>query len=274
MLNRRQVVGTGVGLALLSRSRGTHAAANVGVQRIYNFNAGDGVAGDISMWSPGVDIGKPRDFANSCYLIRHAQGWMMWDTGLTDALAAKPDGDPSDDPRFVHWWLKKTLAGQLAEVGVRPSEIAIVGISHTHTDHIGNVELFPRATLLVQRAEVNWAAPGTFRPDHPMLQLDGGHDVFGDGTITMISTPGHTPGHQSLLVRLPQTGPVLLSGDVVHFQGNWDYRRVPDWSVDVPKTYASMDRVAELLRTEGAQMWINHDKPQRDRMTLAPAFYA
>ena len=273
MLERRQLLATTAGLALLPGFADAQAAG-AGVDRLYNFDCGDGVAGDSSLWSPGVDVGKPRDFVNSCYLIHHARGWMLWDTGLPDAVAAKPQGEPSDDPRSVHWFLRKTLASQIEQLGLRLSDIAFVGISHTHPDHIGNVELFPHATLLVQRAEYDWVAPSGFRPEHPVIKLDGDTDLFGDGSVIAISTPGHTPGHQSLLIRLPTTGAVLLSGDAVHFQSNWDNRRVPDWSVDVAKTYASMQRIAGLLEAEKARMWINHDKPQRDRLRLSPDFYA
>ena len=85
-------------------------------------------------------------------------------------------------------------------------------ISHTHPDHIGNVELFPQAMLLVQKAEYDWPNPlgvGRFKPEHPVTKLEGDHDVFGDGSVTIIATPGHTPGHQSLLVKLAKTGAVL-----------------------------------------------------------------
>ncbi len=108
-----------------------------------------------------------------------------------------------------------------------------MAVSHTHPDHIGNVEEFPQVMLYVQKAEYDWPGEGgapRFNPNHPVTKLDGDHDVFGDGSVTIISTPGHTPGHQSLLVRLPQTGAVVLSGDAVHFKDNWDNRRVPGFN--------------------------------------------
>jgi glyoxylase-like metal-dependent hydrolase (beta-lactamase superfamily II) len=264
-------------LAAISVSVGTAAAqTGSGVDRLYILNCGEGVAGDISRWSPGVNVGKSMDFVDNCYLIKHAQGWMMWDTGVTDAVAAMPDGQAPADPRAIHWRRPKTLAGQLEQVGVKPSDVKYVAVSHTHPDHIGNIEMFPQAMLLVQKVEYEW--PGIsntprFKPEHPVTKLEGDYDVFGDGSVTIIATPGHTPGHQSLLVKLPKTGALVLSGDVVHFKSNWENRGVPSINADKDKTLASMQRIADLLAKEKAQLWINHDKAQRDTLKMAPDYY-
>ena len=91
--------------------------------------------------------------------------------------------------------------------------------------------------------------------------------------MTIISTPGHTPGHQSLLVKLPKTGAIVLSGDAVHFKSNWDNRRVPSINYDKDKTSTSMQRIADVLAKENAQLWINHDMAQRDTLNMAPGYY-
>jgi N-acyl homoserine lactone hydrolase len=247
-----------------------------GVDKLYILNCGEGHVIDISRWSPGVNVGKPMDMSENCYLLHHTQGWLLWDTGIPDAIAAMPDGQAPDDPRAIYWRRPKTLASQLESVGVKPPEIKYLAISHTHPDHIGNVELFPQAMLLVQKAEYEWPNPlgvGRFKPEHPVTKLEGDYDVFGDGSVTIIATPGHTPGHQSLLVKLPKTGAVLLSGDAVHFKDNWDNRRVPSINTDKDKTLASMQRMAEVLAKEKAQLWINHDKAQTDTLKHAPEFY-
>jgi glyoxylase-like metal-dependent hydrolase (beta-lactamase superfamily II) len=119
--------------------------------------------------------------------------------------------------------------------------------------------------LLVQQAEYEWPSPlgvGRFKPEQPATKLEGDHDVFGDGSVIIIATPGHTPGHQSLLVKLAKTGAVVLSGSRP-LQGQLENRRVPSGNVDKDKTLASLQRIADVLG-EKAQLWINHDKAQRD----------
>jgi glyoxylase-like metal-dependent hydrolase (beta-lactamase superfamily II) len=261
--------------ALLASVATVSAQTRSGVNRLYILNCGEGVAGDISRWS-GVDSGKSMNFADSCYLIHHVHGWFLWDTGIADAIANMPNGQAPDDPRAIHWYRPKTLASQLDQLSVKPDDIKYVAISHTHPDHIGNIELFPRTMLLVQKAEYEWPGPGgapRFKAEHPVTKLEGDHDVFGDGSVTILATPGHTPGHESLLVKLPKTGALVLSGDAAHFKANWDNRRVPSINFDKEKTVASMQRIADVLAKEKAQLWINHDRAQRDGLKMTPAHY-
>ena len=261
---------------LVSVAPGHAQSGKPGVEKLYILNCGEGVAGDISRWSPGVNEGKSMDFVDTCYLIRHAQGWFLWDTGIPDAVAAMPNGLAPADPKAIHWRRPKTLAAQLDQLQVKPSDIEAMAVSHTHPDHIGNVEMFPTTMLYVQKAEYGWpGADGAprFKPEHPTTKLEGDRDVFGDGSITILSTPGHTPGHQSLLLKLPKTGAVVLSGDAVHFRDNWDNRRVPALNFNKEQTQASMQKIADTLTKENAQLWINHDKAQRDGLKMSPEFY-
>jgi glyoxylase-like metal-dependent hydrolase (beta-lactamase superfamily II) len=268
-----------IALAICAAMLAAPAAAPAqaaGLERLYILNCGEGVAGDISRWSPGVNEGKSMPFVDNCYLLKHASGWMLWDTGLTDALAAKPEGQAPPDPRMTHWYRPKTLASQLEALGVKPSDIKFVAVSHTHPDHSGNVEMFPQSMLLVQKAEYDW--PGVnnqprFKPEHPVTKLEGDRDVFGDGSVTILSTPGHTPGHQSLLVKLPKTGAIVLSGDAVHFKSNWENRGVPSGNTSKEQTLASMEKIEAVLKKEHAQLWINHDRAQRDTLKMSPEHY-
>jgi N-acyl homoserine lactone hydrolase len=258
------------GHAVLAQSEKT------GVEKLYVLNCGEGTAGDISRWTPGLNEGKTMDFVDSCYLVKHAKGWFLWDTGIADAVAAMPNGLAPADPKAVTWRRPKTLAAQLEQLGLKPGDVKMMAVSHTHPDHTGNVELFPQATLYVQKAEYDWPGANNeprFKPSHPVELLAGDKDVFGDGSVTILSTPGHTPGHQSLLVKLPKTGAVVLSGDAVHFKDNWDNRRVPSMNANKDQSAASMQKIADTLSKEKAQLWINHDKVQRDSQKMSPEFY-
>ncbi|MET4721023.1 N-acyl homoserine lactone hydrolase [Bradyrhizobium japonicum] len=268
-------------LAVAALALSGHAAVaqseKSGVEKLYVLNCGEGTAGDISRWTPGLNEGKAMDFVDSCYLIKHSsKGWFLWDTGIADAVAAMPNGLVPADPKAVTWRRPKTLAAQLEQLGLKPDDVKAMAVSHTHPDHTGNVELFPQATLYVQKAEYDWPGANNeprFKPSHPVELLAGDKDVFGDGSLTILSTPGHTPGHQSLLVKLPKTGAVVLSGDAVHFKDNWDNRRVPSMNANKDQSAASMQKIADTLTKEKAQLWINHDKAQRDSQKMAPEFY-
>jgi N-acyl homoserine lactone hydrolase len=254
----------------------TVAAAGSGVEKLYVLDCGVNQGKDQARWSPGVNEGKPIELSDNCYLIRHAKGLLLWDTGIPDAVAGMPDGLITANGAITQR-RTKTLAAQLAELGVKPADITYVAISHTHGDHVGNVSLFPSSTILIQAAEYDWAMAQQTKPAFAANQkfdkLNGDRDVFGDGSVMILSTPGHTPGHQSLLVHLRKTGALVLSGDAVHFRDNWEHRRVPAMNVNRDQTLASMDRIAAVLTEQKAQLWINHDKVQSAQLRYAPAYY-
>jgi N-acyl homoserine lactone hydrolase len=251
-------------------------AAEGGVERLYALDCGQNTGKDQSRWSPGVNEGKAIEFSDNCYLIRHAKGLLLWDTGIPDAVAAMPDGMVVANGAITYR-RAKTLAAQLAEIGVKPADVTYVALSHTHGDHVGNIGLFPSSAVLIQGAEYDWARAGAAKPAFAATQtitrLAGDRDVFGDGSVMILSTPGHTPGHQSLLVHLPKTGFILLSGDAVHFQDNWTNKRVPSINFNRDQTLASLERLATVLAEHKAQLWINHDKLQSATLRYAPAYY-
>jgi N-acyl homoserine lactone hydrolase len=265
-----------IALAAFAITFGALPASAAGVDKLYVLYCGEIRGADQARWSPGVNVGVPIELSDNCYLIHHDKGWFLWDTGLDDSVAAKPDGLTGANGA-LHMKRAKTLAAQLDALGVKPADIKGMAISHTHPDHVGNVELFPQTMLYVQKAEYDWPGEGNsgprFKPEHPVTKLEGDHDVFGDGSVVILSTPGHTPGHQSLLVKLPKTGAVVLSGDAVHFKDNWDNRRVPAMNFNKEQTLASMQKIADTLAKEHAQLWINHDKPQSDAQKKAPDYY-
>jgi glyoxylase-like metal-dependent hydrolase (beta-lactamase superfamily II) len=256
-------------------------AMKSGVDRLYVIDCGEGRGFDESHWTPGVNAGTPVGFPGHCYLIHHTQGWLLWDTGIDDAVAKLPNHEEV----FHEWgpgtgpvWRKPvTLAAQLQELHVGPSDLKLIAVSHSHPDHAGNVEMFPDTPMLVQKVEYEWAGSRqdtvAFNKKHPVRLIDGDYDIFGDGSLVLLSTPGHTPGHQSLLVRLARTGPVILSGDAVHFQASFEHHYVPDniWSTQA--TLQSRDKLAAIRAKEHAQLWINHDQAQSDAQKKLPAYY-
>lgn len=274
MTRMKLIALAGVLAALMGTA--TMAAAGGGLERLYVLDCGTNLGKDQSRWSPGVNEGKPIDFSDNCYLIRHAKGLLLWDTGIPDAVAAMPDGMVVANGAIIQR-RAKTLAAQLAEIGVKPADVTYVAVSHTHGDHVGNLPLFPSSTILIQGAEYDWAMTQPTKPAFAATQkiekLTGDRDVFGDGSVTILSTPGHTPGHQALLVQLPRTGAIILSGDAVHFRDNWENRRVPSMNSNRDQTLASMERIATVLEEKKAQLWINHDKPQSAGLRHAPAYY-
>jgi N-acyl homoserine lactone hydrolase len=261
-----------VGCATPQSQSATPKSQSATTDRLYAMDCGHNAALDESRWTPGVNVGKPIDLSDNCYLIRHGAQWLLWDTGYADAIADKPLTSPVGTATR-----RRTIAAQLGEIDVRPTDIQWVAVSHTHPDHVGNVDMFPSATLLIQKAELEWAfaagKPAPFQRNRPIHALEGDLDVFGDGSVTLLSTPGHTPGHQSLLVKLPQTGWIVLSGDVVHFRDNWEQRRVPSVNNNAEQTQASMQRVAQILEDKHAELWINHDESQSLSQKHSPAFY-
>jgi N-acyl homoserine lactone hydrolase len=261
--------------------------ANV-AEKLYRLDCGHSLANDESVWTPGENVGRDIEFSSTCWLIKHGGEWLLWDTGVPEASLNDPRGW-STLPKLIVYHLDRSLTDQLAEIGVKPGDIGRVAISHTHGDHIGNVGLFSKSTIVMQRAEYSWI----HSPDGPNdnvnqlmalarkllgtpknLQLiDGDTDVFGDGSVTLVSTPGHTPGHQSLLVHLRNSGFILLSGDVVHLEENFEKNIVPSLNTSKSESIASMDRVRQLITAYKATFFINHDKSQADKLKLLPAFY-
>ena len=271
-----------VPILLLLAACATPTDQTAGVERMYVINCGENHTNDVSRWTPGVNVGKPAVFGNHCYLIKHAQGWMLWDSGNPDRLAAMPNG-LTNPAGTITAFMKKPLVESLKEVGVVPADIKHFAMSHGHGDHSGNANLFTASTLYIQRAE--YAAvfgpepqkfgfiPANFEKirSNPAMIINGDYDVFGDGAVVIKPAPGHTPGHQVLFVRLPKSGPVLLSGDMVHLQYSWTYRVVPSFNFDVQQSMQTIDEMKAFAAKSGAQLWVNHDREQHAKIPKAPA---
>src|SRR6516165_6697389 len=134
------------------------------VDRLYVIDCGWAHAVDQSLWSPGVNVGVPIDFSDSCYLIHHtSEGYLLWDTGITDRLAALPEGQ-TVAPLRQTWRRSRTLVAALDQLWVKPADVHYVAISHIHPDHVGNLDLFVDATVIMQKAEWDYAMAQPQKP--------------------------------------------------------------------------------------------------------------
>jgi N-acyl homoserine lactone hydrolase len=206
------------------------------------------------------DLG-PRLLSNGCYLIRHGDEYMMWDAGLEAALLGHPQADA--DATVA---LAETLEPQLARLGVDPASISILAISHCHGDHLGQARVMSKAKLLIGAADVGCMKEAigdeaTFpwlNGTLPLDAVDGDRDVFGDGSVVMLSTPGHTPGHHSLLVRLP-TRTIILTGDAVHQRDQLLSGKVPSNGTDLAAAGQSLKHLLDVAAREHADIIVQHD---------------
>jgi N-acyl homoserine lactone hydrolase len=215
---------------------------------------------------PGLTL----TFTFSCYLIKRGDEYMVWDTGFT----------PGTSPNAP----KTALADYLAQVKVKPEQVKYVGISHFHGDHTGQLAPFTAATLLIGKGDwdgvtANPPVPGAnaagfkqwIAENRKVEPLSADKDVFGDGSVIVIRTPGHTPGHSMLLVRLKEKGPVLLTGDLVHFRENYEAGGVPSFNFDRAQTVASIERLKKLAANLKATVIIQHDMRDIDKLPAFPA---
>jgi len=224
------------------------------------------------------DLGGNADMPVTCYLIHHGSDWLMFDAGNGDWR----HGVPPEIIAGMVYEAPKTVADQLKAIGIAPADVNWLAVSHYHLDHVGNVPLFPNARLLIQRKELDatLADPPPFTPAASVLRLtkpgvvpvDGEKDVFGDGTVVLEPTPGHTPGHQSLLVRLPHTGSVILSGDLYHYAAELKLHKMSDRERG-GETPASRAKIEALAAKEHAPIWIEHDLAGFNSLKKAPDFY-
>lgn len=219
-----------------------------------------------------------------CFLVAHPRGTLVYDTGLSDKLVGRPPYLTRRGASTSQVVLR-TLSSQMAEVGYRADQIAYLALSHMRFDHVGNANDFagPATTWLVQKVERDamfsgGVPPQSVNPDYALLKtartqlLTGDHAVFGDGSVIIVSTPGHTVGHQVLFVKLPKTGPVVLTGDLYHYPGERTLGRMPERE-KTAGTPESRARVEGLVKASGAQLWIGHDLVGFAALKKSPAFY-
>jgi N-acyl homoserine lactone hydrolase len=229
-------------------------------------------------------------FATPCFLVAHPRGTLVWDVGAVPDSDWTPTGGPVPhhlvlpDNSERNLTLTKPLVTQLAEIGYQPSDITYLALSHYHWDHIANANAFANSTWLVRAVERDamfsemppvtmpaWYAQ--LRNAKTMIIEGEDHDVFGDGTVVIKGTPGHTPGHQILYLNLPQTGPVVLSGDLYHFPESRSLKRVPTFDYDQKQTPMTREKAEAFLASSGAKLWIQHDSTLIASLKKSPQYY-
>ena len=219
----------------------------------------------------------------SCYLVVHPKGTLIFDTGLGDRLIGLP---PYLAKRgTMTQVVLKTLRSQLTEIGYVPETISYLALSHMHFDHVGNANDFvgPATTWLVtegrargnvrrQRRSADDQSFVRRTEDYKSQLLDGDHDLFGDGSVVIVSTPGHTVGHQALFLNLPKTGPIVISGDLYHYASERTLNRMPDRE-RAAGTPESRTKVDALLKQRSAALWIGHDFTEFAKLKKSPEYY-
>ena len=269
-------IGMGLLAVLGAAAAPAQTPAAAPAMQLWRLDCGSIEVSDFDVFSDAyLYVGKPKKLTAGCYLIRHGDQYLLWDTGVDGALAgAKPHSE----------WvftvsLKERLVDQLKRIGVAPSKVNYVGISHYHDDHTGQAKDFPSATLLVGTGD--WEAikqrPETAARFTPWIS--GGakvepvardKDVFGDGSVVVLDMPGHTPGHKALLIRL-KSGAVLLSGDLYHATEQVTNRGVPSFNTNRADTLASFDRFQAIAKSLNAKVILQHEANDIAKLPAFPA---
>jgi N-acyl homoserine lactone hydrolase len=250
--------------------------------RLYVFDCGQLNIADISVYQLKREEIATNLMSVPCFLIAHPKGNLMWDVGAVPDSAFRPGGAPATLRAATS---AKTLQAQLAEIGYAPGDITHLAFSHFHWDHVGNANVFAGATWLVRDSEreVMFAEPPSPRTEPASFSAlktsktvtisTNDYDVFGDGTVVVKATPGHSPGHQVLFVKLERTGPVVLSGDLYHYPEERALKRVPTTEFNSQQTIASRAALESFLAQSKAQLWIEHDFTANAKLRKSPAFY-
>jgi glyoxylase-like metal-dependent hydrolase (beta-lactamase superfamily II) len=245
------------------------AVAQAPALQLWRLDCGSIHVSDFDVFSDTyLYPGQPKQMTASCYLIRHGDQYMLWDTGVAG---------PAKEWVFTIT-LKERVVDQLKRINVAPADIDYVGISHYHDDHTGQAADFPQATLLMGSGdwEVVKTRPETAARFTPWISggskvdaIGRDKDVFGDQSVVVLDMPGHTPGHKALLVRL-KSGPVLLTGDLYHATEQVANRGVPSFNTNRADTLASFDRFQAIAKNMGAKVIIQHEPADIAKLPAFP----
>ncbi|MHB9287867.1 N-acyl homoserine lactonase family protein [Halobacteriales archaeon Cl-PHB] len=258
---------------------------------LYRFNTADWTM-DHSLMVQMQGFGEPYDAPCPFYLVEHPEGTVAFDTGVSrelfqDPANYGPEGAPhmADFKEGVDIGPENEPAALLDQVGYEPGDVDVVVMSHLHTDHAGNLDAFPNAEIVVQQAELDYArdpvapAQGLFYLGGDLVALDdadvttieGSYDVFGDGSITTIPTPGHSPGHQSLRVELPESGTIIVGADIANLRDGYEAGFMPAFTWSLDDAVRSVQKIQEEAQAADADVIIHHDRDDQARLPDPPA---
>lgn len=249
--------------------------------RVYLFDCGLIKGSDPTAYHIKPEDLKSTDMVVPCYLIVHPKGTLMWDVGLIPDSAFK-GGAPVVQPHGSGTISSsKPLLPQLAAIGYRPEDITYLALSHYHFDHVANANAFAGSTWLVHATEREamfavkpelQTAYDQLKNSKTVILPNADYDVFGDGSVIIKYAPGHTPGHQVLFLKLPKTGPVLIAGDLWHYPQERSATEAPRGDANREETMASRAAMEAFLKQSGAQLWIEHDVANFNRLKKAPNY--
>jgi N-acyl homoserine lactone hydrolase len=268
--------------AVVSTLAQQHRAHNSKTLRLYVFDCGVIKGLDAGLFNFKKEELAETELAVPCYLIVHPKGTLMWDVGAIPDTAFKDDNTPVTQGFFTS---TRTLKSQLAEIGYAPSEITCLGLSHYHGDHIANSNEFAHSTWLVRQVErdamfaekppalVDPKNYSELKNSKTVILTTDEYDVFGDGKVIIKYAPGHTPGHQVLILKLAKTGPVMLAGDLYHYPEERKLNRVPTFEYNKEQSLASRAMIEDYCKKTGTQLWIEHDFVANSKLKKSPQYY-
>lgn len=250
--------------------------------RLYVFDCGVIRGLDPALFNFKREEVKSTDFAVPCFLIVDPRGTLMWDVGVIPDTDFKDDGKPVTEGVSS---ATRTLKSQLAEIGYSPSDITYLAHSHYHGDHIANSNEFADSTWLVRPVErdamfadkppalVDPKNYNLLKNSQTVLIAKDEYDVFGDGKAIIKFAPGHTPGHQVLILHLKHTGNVMLAGDLYHYPEERGSGRVPTFEYNKEQSLASRAMIEDYCKRTKTKLWIEHDYLANAKLKKSPKYY-
>ena len=255
----------------------TKESASKAEVKLYVLDGGDILVNKLEVFSQDTTYqGQTKQFSDAYYVISHPKGNLMWDAGLPENLVGleTPFTDPSGAFTISR---KDSLKNQLDNINISIDSIDYIALSHHHFDHSGHANYLKNATWLVQENEYNFITNDSAQIQRADLynaikelknvkKLNGDFDVFGDSTVVIKSMPGHTIGHQVLYLDLGLEKPILLTGDLYHFEENRATKGVPSFNYNVEQTLKSMEAFEAFAKEKNADVFIQHSPKDYNRL--------